>query len=74
MGQVSRIAFPHRHNRDGSFDSICPQCFQTVAKSSTEADLEAAERVHDCDGLGDRILHTTDDGRRLVPETPQDAA
>jgi hypothetical protein len=50
--------FPHRHNRNGSFDSICTQCFMTVATKSNEAELRGPENAHVCSGfdLG-RILH-----------------
>jgi hypothetical protein len=31
------IAFyPHRRNKDGSYDSICPTCFVTVAFGKSE--------------------------------------
>src|ERR1700728_1552209 len=46
MAQASHTAFPHRQNADGSFDSICSECFRTVATASTEAQLQAVERVH----------------------------
>ena len=41
--------FPHRENDDGTFDSICPVCFRTVAHGQLEAELEEAERKHICD-------------------------
>jgi hypothetical protein len=44
-------AFPHRRNRDGSFDSICGICFATVCSASTESELEAMEMKHICQGL-----------------------
>jgi hypothetical protein len=46
MPQASRTAFPHPQNADGSFDSICSECFRRVATASTEAQLEAAEGLH----------------------------
>ena len=42
--------FPHRRNRDGSFDSICKRCFQTIASCSSETALSVAETKHTCDG------------------------
>jgi len=42
-------AFPHRHNSDGSFDSICAKCFATVANSKLEGELEEPEKQHVCD-------------------------
>jgi hypothetical protein len=41
--------FPHRHNADKSYDSICPHCFLTVATTPKEADLRAVESRHVCD-------------------------
>jgi len=50
--------FPHRHNRDGSFDSICLKCFATVANTATEIELTALDKTHACDRamLSDRRL------------------
>jgi hypothetical protein len=41
--------FPHRHNSDGSHDSICLRCFRTIASEADEARLMEAEDVHVCD-------------------------
>ena len=41
--------FAHRHNPNGSWDSICPRCHLTIASSENEADLQAVEQSHDCD-------------------------
>jgi len=41
--------FPHRRNWDGTFDSICPSCFATIATTETEAELAMAEDKHVCD-------------------------
>jgi hypothetical protein len=41
--------FPHRRNRDGSFDSICPRCFHTVATRKEESELAKDEHRHICD-------------------------
>jgi hypothetical protein len=40
--------FVHRKNADGSFDSICANCFRTTARRKIEAELEQAERDHIC--------------------------
>lgn len=40
--------FARRANHDGSFDSICRQCFVTVHTSHREAELDRAERDHLC--------------------------
>jgi hypothetical protein len=61
MAQAVRTPFPHRQNRDGSFDSICTQCFAAVATAATEAELKVAESAHDCKGFSLRpILHGTE--------------
>ena len=44
------IAFyPHRRNKDGSYDSICLNCFVTVASGKSEADLTELDKVHVCE-------------------------
>jgi hypothetical protein len=53
--------FPHRLNPDGTFDSICPGCFQTIATQKEESQLAAAEEAHRCPGLDlDRLFYTPD--------------
>jgi hypothetical protein len=65
MVQSVRTAFPRRRNPDGSSDSICPECFRTVATAATEADLKAAESTHDCEGFSLReMMHGTEPGDR----------
>ena len=44
---VSRI-YPHRRNKDGSYDSICLTCFLTVSHAYTEAELTEQEMAHVC--------------------------
>jgi hypothetical protein len=41
--------FPHRHNPDGSYDSICSRCFAIVGSIKTEEELYVLERLHVCD-------------------------
>jgi hypothetical protein len=40
--------FARRSNRDGTTDSICTRCYDTVATATWEADLVSAERSHEC--------------------------
>ena len=40
--------FPHRMNKDGTIDSICPRCFVTLGRSTWEADLDRMEAAHLC--------------------------
>ena len=44
----SPITFPHRHNPDGTYDSICTQCFATVATAPEQSALLAHEVAHIC--------------------------
>jgi hypothetical protein len=50
------VFYPHRHNRDGTVDSICLSCLATVATSKSEAVLVGFEKAHVCDAgsLADR--------------------
>ena len=41
--------FSHRFNSDGTVDSICRECFITVASERRELDLGCKERLHSCD-------------------------
>ena len=47
---LSKLAafYPHRRNRDGSFDSICLNCFATLATARTEPELLVYEKMHVC--------------------------
>jgi len=41
--------FSHRFNdRVNTVDSICRQCFKTIATATREADLDDAEKRHSC--------------------------
>jgi hypothetical protein len=48
MLSLSKASFPHRHNSDGSHDSICTECFATIAKAQSEGDLAEHESAHVC--------------------------
>ena len=48
MTQVSTLQFAHRINVDGTIDSICCDCFVTIATEYSESDLERNERDHAC--------------------------
>ena len=49
MTQAHTVQFVHRLNKDGTIDSICRECFITVATETSEAALEREERNHKCD-------------------------
>ena len=47
----AKSAFPHRHNGNGSHDSICTVCLATVASVMNEGELARHEAVHVCDPI-----------------------
>jgi len=55
---IERAQFPHRVNRDGTFDSICRVCFRTIAHEIRERDLAGFESAHVCAPL-DMALRTS---------------
>jgi hypothetical protein len=40
--------YPHRVNRDGTYDSICLTCFATIASARREEDLKGLDKAHVC--------------------------
>src|SRR5258708_40170262 len=40
--------YRHRRNEDGSYDSICRVCFESVARCKQESKLAQYEKVHEC--------------------------
>jgi hypothetical protein len=58
MEAAQILFFPHRLNRDGSYDSICLACLTTVANSREVANLDIADQNHVCDPtvLSQRVL------------------
>jgi hypothetical protein len=41
--------FAYGLNGDGTYDSICPYCYMTVANVKTESELAPPEGQHICD-------------------------
>lgn len=41
--------FRVRSHEDGTFDSICPKCFLTVARERPWEELATEEQLHECD-------------------------
>lgn len=64
------MSFPHRINSDGTIDSICNQCFLTVATSTTESDLKQSEASHVCEPARVAYYHHIDPAAKLPPPTP----
>jgi hypothetical protein len=48
MAKRLELGFPHRHNANGTHDSICTKCFVTVATAKNEPELEGHESAHVC--------------------------
>jgi hypothetical protein len=48
MADILTAYFPHRHNRDGSYDSICLTCFATVVSARTTRELITPNKEHIC--------------------------
>jgi hypothetical protein len=48
MAKPSLPPFPHRTNHDGTVNSICLQCFQTIASHKSESEVEEIEKTHVC--------------------------
>jgi hypothetical protein len=49
MLTLLKPGFPHRHNSNGSHDSICTLCLATVATVQYEWELTRHESAHVCD-------------------------
>jgi hypothetical protein len=49
MAQTYTIKFIHRINGDGSIDSICRECFVTIATAYSRSELERDEQAHACE-------------------------
>jgi hypothetical protein len=48
MLTLLKPGFPHRHNDNGTHDSICTGCFVTVATVLNEPELARFESAHIC--------------------------
>ena len=59
MPEAQTDPYPRRPNKDGSFDSICPRCFATVATANDAASLDDHNRKHVCeDSVWARMMLT----------------
>ncbi len=43
--------FPHRLNRDGTYDSICLKCNAVVANAHSSAELDEYDLNHNCESI-----------------------
>ncbi len=48
MAQLSLPRFPRKLNVDGTWNSICVRCFQTIAANKLEVEIEEIENDHVC--------------------------
>lgn len=48
QARIAPAVFSHRRNSDHTFDSICHQCFRTIATETVEAELKQYEVRHNC--------------------------
>jgi hypothetical protein len=51
MLELPKPSFPHRHNANGTHDSICTVCLATVATVRNEWELAGLESVHVCEPI-----------------------
>lgn len=42
------VFFPHRRNKDGTFDSVCLSCSTIVGYHKTQAELDELDKKHKC--------------------------
>ena len=49
MSQTYTLQFIHRVNDDGTIDSICRECFVTVATALSNSELQRDEQQHRCE-------------------------
>lgn len=60
--------FAHRRNENGTFDSICCQCFATVSRQSNPSNHAQMEQGHVCSSLD---LHRFEMRLAAWPEAPK---
>jgi hypothetical protein len=62
MLNLLKPSFPHRHNADGTHDSICTACLATVATVQDERELDRLESAHVCEPVN--LYRVSQDGLR----------
>ena len=53
---ILEIKFTHRYRFGYLWQSICSECYKTVAESREEADLKQYEDTHVCLSLNTRLV------------------
>jgi hypothetical protein len=51
VARLSIGASPRKSNMDGTWNSICIRCFQTIATHKLEVEVEKIEKTHVCSPL-----------------------
>jgi hypothetical protein len=69
MQDRSRPCFHHRRNLDGTHDSICPDCYLTVASTPDEFELAQHENAHECDPA--QLYQISQHARHLIRDFEQ---
>jgi hypothetical protein len=49
MATSDKLKVIHRRNEDDTIDSICRECFATIATERSETELDRKEHDHVCD-------------------------
>ncbi|HEY6491551.1 MAG TPA: hypothetical protein VIY99_20660 [Terracidiphilus sp.] len=68
QGAILQARFAHRRNANGTFDSICCQCFATVSRQSNPSNNVQLEDEHVCSSLD---LHRFETRLAAWPEAPK---
>jgi hypothetical protein len=53
MTMTNLVSFARRQNRNASVDSICTQCYQTIASANDANQLSSLEQSHVCNLNGE---------------------
>ena len=51
MANRTLLVFRRRHNKDGTWDSICLRCFRTAASARDASGLPLLQSTHICDPM-----------------------
>jgi hypothetical protein len=45
---LAETEYPHRRNNDGTWDSLCKNCFLTIGHGRTDSELSEGEKTRVC--------------------------
>jgi hypothetical protein len=69
MAGILVAFYPHGRNKEGSYDSICLDCFATVAFGKSKAELTEFDKTHVC--IPSAMVQRTFDRRELEEDKNQ---